>query len=556
MKHSVIFSAISILALFSSCSLEEIPQGYVTRETFYKTEEQCLSALRAVYTPAHYMFQYDTWLALEACTDLWYSSSKLEDAQLEITPAKPGVGETMWLYGYKGVARANECVECITSCPLSEEVKMPLAAEARTLRAFYYYVLTSFFNGVPFYTFPVSDLEASNAVRNLDRTDASQIRRQMYADLKENALPYFTTDNGYARRMCEIENEHAGYALALMLMAKMAMWDKEWDDALFALDKLEELYGEFNESNYPLEEVCWKYNFSKESIFEIQHAWNETGAKLYGDLAGVLCAKCTGEYMYDGVYMPQLSKTGTSTTPIRCNRRFILFRSANNSKTENAANAQAIFKAAPMMFTNETYASGSNKRYCSVIDLSAISTGITANGSLLDKRILYTFGMGNLETGDTFTTLRTGSTFYGGPKFWCNGMTANYDSNNYRLFRYADAVLMQAECHCMKGDGQKAMDYLNKIRNRAGIAPVTEYSSEEEFLSVIQDERAMELGGEFHRKFDLVRWGIWYEQTKKHNNQSRVVANIEGKPYLEYYPIPDTECALSNGHLTNEAYEQ
>ena len=39
-----------------------------------------------------------------------------------------------------------------------------------------------------------------------------------------------------------------------------------------------------------------------------------------------------------------------------------------------------------------------------------------------------------------------------GPKFWCPGMRDSYDSNNYKVFRHADAVLMMAECWCMKGE--------------------------------------------------------------------------------------------------------
>ena len=46
----------------------------------------------------------------------------------------------------------NECVECISSADLADGVKMPLAAEARVMRAFYYYVLTCMFGDVPFYT--------------------------------------------------------------------------------------------------------------------------------------------------------------------------------------------------------------------------------------------------------------------------------------------------------------------------------------------------------------------------------------------------------------------
>ena len=148
-------------------------------------------------------------------------------------------------------------------------------------------------------------------------------------------------------------------------------------------------------------------------------------------------------------------------------------------------------------------------------------------------------------------SIKTGGTFYGGEKFWCPDMTANYDSNNYRIFRYADAVLMMAESLCRLGYAQKAVEYLDQVRARAGLEGYS-YLSEAEMIKEIQNERARELGGEMHRKFDLVRWGIWYDQTLQFNEQDRVKSNI--RECHQYYPIPDTECALSGGILKNEAY--
>ena len=207
-----------------------------------------------------------------------------------------------------------------------------------------------------------------------------------------------------------------------------------------------------------------------------------------------------------------------------------------------------------MTFNNETYDfSASAKRYKSIIDLGAIESGVTANGKALDRRILYKVGMGNLENGNTFETIKTGGFFYGGPQFWCPAMTATYDSNNYRIFRYADAVLMQAECYCELGLSDKAISYLDKTRTRAGLAPY-QYSTDIDLMREIQNERARELGGEFHRKFDLVRWGIWYDMTRSFNEEPRVVANI--RRCHQFYPIPDTECALSGGVLTNDAYNE
>ena len=96
------------------------------------------------------------------------------------------------------------------------------------------------------------------------------------------------------------------------------------------------------------------------------------------------------------------------------------------------------------------------------------------------------------------------------------------------------------------------MRYLNLVRERAGVDPVTNFTGFEDLTLAVRCERARELGGEFQRKFDLVRWGIWYAQTYAYTHN----ATLKGKmrPCHRYYPIPDAQCALSGYVLTNDEY--
>ena len=117
--------------------------------------------------------------------------------------------------------------------------------------------------------------------------EVREIRDALYKELKEEAIPYFTAENGLKCRSNQVKDQHAGYALGLMLMAKMAMWNEDWQAAVDALSLLEEVYGEFNENNYPLKDIWWRNNNIDESIFEIQHSWSPDGAKFYGALAQI-----------------------------------------------------------------------------------------------------------------------------------------------------------------------------------------------------------------------------------------------------------------------------
>ena len=90
-------------------------------------------------------------------------------------------------------------------------------------------------------------------------------------------------------------------------------------------------------------------------------------------------------------------------------------------------------------------------------------------------------------------------------------------------------------------------------KERAGLAPYT-FKNIESLMEEIQKERGRELLGEFQRKFDLVRWGIWYQMTYDYTNYSTLKENM--LPCHEYYPIPDKEVVYSGGALDNKAYNE
>src|SRR5699024_14085 len=108
-----------------------------------------------------------------------------------------------------------------------------------------------------------------------------------------------------------------------------------------------------------------------------------------------------------------------------------------------------------------------------------------------------------------------------------------FDSNwynpgqNFEVIRYADILLMYAE---VTDDSE----YLNKVRERVGLAPFgsKKYPSNlySTLKSAIEHERRMELALEMHRMFDLVRTGrvIDVMQSK--------VENFDSNQLL--FPIP------------------
>lgn len=568
------------IILASGCSLEEIPTSFVNSYGFYENKTQCVAALNACYLPLASIYTANYMLATEACTDLWYSLSTTVDACLDVTPAKPQFGAKMWTYCYQGVMRANECVECIEAADLSDEVKAPLVAEARVLRALYYYHLTCFFNGVPFYMNKVTTDQDLQAIKKLPRTDANEIRSILYDDLKNNAIPYYTKENGLAERTVDVPSNRIGYAVGLMLMAKFAMWNQDWDSAMEPINELCRVYGDFSEERYPLEQTMWRYKNTAESILEIQHAWSKTGVQFAGSVANIMTPSNKKDEsgkinLYDGIYLPFVGNEATSWNSLRCNNGYGIFRPASTknpddtpSEITNTAYHNSIFEPMPL-----TYGPYSEKygRFTTKIDFESIEAGYILDksgndarrkGKKIDRRVLYTIGIGNLDSlglspkvnDKTFALTANNGVGWPGPKFWCNNLVLSNDSNNYTVFRYADVILMAAECYIQMKDADNAIAYINMVRERAGVDPLAEFNGFDSLEAFLRAERARELGGEFQRKYDLVRWGIWYDQTYKSTQSSTLKDHM--KPCHRFYPIPQNQCALSDGMLNNEEYAE
>ncbi len=96
---------------------------------------------------------------------------------------------------------------------------------------------------------------------------------------------------------------------------------------------------------------------------------------------------------------------------------------------------------------------------------------------------------------------------------------------NLRLMRYSDVLLRAAECENeVNGPTQQAIDWINQVRNRAGLAnlSLSNFNSKDKLFEQIANvERPKEFGCEFGRGFDLIRWGFFYsadrlQQLKEH----------------------------------------
>jgi hypothetical protein len=165
---------------------------------------------------------------------------------------------------------------------------------------------------------------------------------------------------------------------------------------------------------------------------------------------------------------------------------------------------------------------------------------------------------------------------------WTSGWTAN----GYRMVRYADILLLIAECQIETNDLAGARTNINLIRARAanpagfvmeadGVTPAANYQISEYPLTgypfdtqdnariALRMERKLELGMEGHRWFDLNRWGITvtelnrvltYEETMPWGSSLYGGATVG--PEDVTFPIPQRQIDLMNGRLVQNTQHQ
>ena len=108
---------------------------------------------------------------------------------------------------------------------------------------------------------------------------------------------------------------------------------------------------------------------------------------------------------------------------------------------------------------------------------------------------------------------------------------------NLRMMRYSDVLLRAAECENeVSGPTQQAIDWINQVRNRAGLANLnlSDFNSKDKLFEQIANvERPKEFGCEFGRGFDLIRWGFFYDNGRLQQLKEHAAVNFWTKSNYE-----------------------
>jgi tetratricopeptide (TPR) repeat protein len=405
-----------------------------------------------------------------------------------------------WARNYYGIHRANVVINEIAY--KSDR----FIAEALFLRAYYYFEVARAFGNAVFYTENLApDFKPTN-------TDRSVIYAQCIADL-EAAIPYLPLRS----QQSIDERSRASKGAAQALLGKVYLYTEDFDNAATALDAVI-TSGEYNLST-PYDSIFRvNYEYSDESVFEIPYMsyshgdfWNTNGRESEGNVIAKLTGtrqQAVGEYI-DGWGFDMIDSSLVDA-----------WDGANDTVRKYATGI------GPEYFL----------QYPEIIPYTLVKDPDT--GEVIDT--IY-----EDENLNGYPDKKENEGFTG----WYQikrGLYAGYNdpniepdqtwTNNERMIRYSDVLLMAAEAHNRKSaaDDGTAVGYVNQVRNRVGLGPLS--SSGAQLFADIKLERRLELAMEGHRFYDLVRWG----------DAPTVLGSagfVEGTH--EVFPIPATEIGLT-----------
>ncbi len=481
-KPPVLTFLFATLILHNGCNkfLDIDPPYAQDAENYFATEQDYDLALTGAYDLLQGSFLH-VWIGEIASDNAIAGGESVVDTKglHDIDDMQHGAVnqelQSVLRWNYAGVTRANYILENKDNIDFAGKSK--IIAEATALRAYYYFQLVKFFGDMPLI---IDKRLGLDEVTESERTPVSEIYAQIETDLlfAADALDWSDPVKGRIDK-----------GAALSLLGKVYLYQDKFADAASTLDEVinsgtYQLYSDYSD----LFSVNSEGN--SESVFDIEYTGLEGGS--YGCL---ICLEGNAAPGFQGIrqYEGPIYGDGNSY----------------NLPTQELYDAFG---------SDDT-----TRRSTTILDIDAF-IATQPNSS----EITYAIGGGG-HTG-----------YYNNKYIKRQGEIGLPDNDltspvNYRVIRYADVLLMAAEAHNRSGNDGQARTYMNQVRARAGLADIA--SSGSSLTNHIWTERRLELSGEGHRFFDLVRTG-----------QAKDFIDGFTEGTHELFPIPQVEIDLAGGN--------
>lgn len=544
LKPIKIFGVMALLLTTQSCKdiLDETVVSGIGND-YINTPKGFEDAVKSAYSSLRYYYGTQQGLTLtEYGTDIYatgadgsYKGFHFYDTQLQ--PTVDYLGNT-WDELYRGINTCNAVIDRAPAATVTEAIKARRVAEAKFLRAHYYYILHQQFGGV--------DLRLSETLAPTKETKRASDAEMYAAIIKDlnDAIPALeakaqSSDYGRATKPA------AETLLAKVYLAKGYSSAKAADDftkaaelcktvtTAYGYKLLDDFASVFDENNQVNSEVVFAVQYTSDPLTNLT---NNTGAVNGGNNLHLFFGM-----QYD--VQPGMKRDVFYGRPFkRLRPTTYLIETCFKDRT-NDSRYKKTFRDTWLSNNpgNNLNASFDNSK--SKISFAAGDTAIFIPGYEMSKeeraKKKYQVLVPSAYSEALFPTLT---------KFFDTkrpDLTYEAGSRDYFVFRLADVYLMLAEAQLKAGNVAEATKAINAVRFRAGwpgkkdAMLITESEMTMDFLI---EERARELAGEQTRWMDLKRWGLLVDRVKKYNPQA--AGNIADKHYLR--PIPQTQIDRSN----------
>lgn len=559
---------IALLAGLSvaSCDFLEKDPTKLTPGNYFNTPEEVSSALTGVYAilsqPTFYGGDY---MYLAAGDDLsHYGGSGRGPASTGLICNNATSGDNavsnFWYALYAGINRANLLLENIDRVEgFAAGEKEQYTAEARFLRAFYYFNLVECWGDVPFKT------SSTQSVENLSipRTDKQEIYDFIIREMEDAADMGLKSAAGLNYRPGRISQSAAWGILARVYLFRAGEHYREgraatqaekkdyFEKAGFYAQKVKAAGHQLAPHywDYFIDLCAGKYNSTaNESLWEVEFAGNNTSDTQaegrIGNLIGLagpdlssqsnVTGKADPGYAYAFIYStPKLYNLYVDNEDIN---RFNWSIAPFEYKEKRGKNTGVTHREFEKGKKEEVMAQYGNQSYQYEGDIE--KTSATTNFSRMCGKYRREYEPDKKDK--------------------------NYTAINFPILRYADVLLMIAEAENEVNNGPTRLAYecMKEVRERAGLGELSSGLSQEEFRKAVKNERAMELCFEYTRRFDLIRWGDYVKNMNELVSEAQAGTNWPLGPTniytyfrisdtYNYFPIPDEEMSTNSAIVYN-----
>lgn len=462
--YTILVTATLCLGIYS-CSdsfFDRFPSDTMQVETYLTNDTEVENVLFDVYYQLRSVTQNIIYIN-EIGTDVAYNrktNNSMDHINLNESNITEtfGISSTIWSGCYNIINRSNYVLESLEKVT-DENNKTQFEGEANFFRAYAYFQLVRLFGAVPMSTEVVHDYKA---LYGYPRLTVDEIYNQIIKDLTEavQRLPNsYNIDSKIGR---------ANKIAALTMLGEVYMTKKDFNSAKTHLKSVID-YANTNPDILGLElNVADIYDSNnangKEIILAAQFNYGSTIISNYlmsASIPNIINPSAQPTYKYDD---------GTTAT----------------IKTSEGTSI--------MLMTYELYKKydpSNDKRFKTLIYNGLYDAEFTSVAPFEHK------------TANNATYLPVTLKYYDHQNNY-NGLSKYSAGTDNIIYRYADVLLMYAECLNETGNTTDAASFLNQVRNRAGLNSTTA-SSKAELSLAIENERLLELCFEGHRWFDLLR---------------------------------------------------